>query len=175
MDFDFDVGFNNIEYKVEEEIINILKNKFDKIDLILEILNSRENKSIIDEINNGYNILFSSNGLYNMYIIRMEEIKNFNLVQEYVSGILVNRRTFQLPFEQCPFNTVDLKCINQLIEKYELILFRASLHSNYNIIIYSKSQKLIDTLRGKILKLDNSKFNVENISDLQDCKNFLLV
>ena len=66
MDFDFDVGFNNIEYKVEEEIINILKNKFDKIDLILEILNSRENKSIIDEINNGYNILFSSNGLYNM-------------------------------------------------------------------------------------------------------------
>ena len=58
---------------------------------------------------------------------------------------------------------------------YELILFRASLYSNYNIIIYSKSQKLIDTLSGKILKLYNSKFNVENISDLQDCKNFLLV
>ncbi|MCI9079892.1 MAG: hypothetical protein HFH68_13415 [Lachnospiraceae bacterium] len=175
MDFDFDIGFNNIEYEIEEKIVNLLRDESDEMEIILKIFNSRENKNIIDEINNKYNTLFSLDGLYNTYIIKAKEIKSINLVQEYISCILINRKDFQLPFEQCSFNLVDFKCIKQLIERYELILFRAPIYANYNIIIYSGNKDLIYKLNNKILKLKNYEFFIESINDIEDSRNFLLV
>lgn len=174
MDFDFDIGFNNVRYKIEEKIIDILISRFNKIEVILKIFNSRENKNIIEKIKKEYKILFSADGFYNVYITEIKEIKKAGLVQEYISGILVNRRDFQLQFEHCSFDTADLKFIKQMTEKYDLILFRASIYANYNIIIYSNNGNLINKLNDKILKLNNNQFNVENINSLENPGNFLL-
>ncbi len=175
MDFDFDIGFNNIEYKIDEKIVYILKKEFNKIDLILEIFNSSQNKSIIDKINNEYNILFSIKGVYNIYIIEMKEVKNINLIKKHISGFLVNRINPQFPYKPCSFDIIDLKCIKELTEKYELLLFRTPIYANYNIIIYSNSEKLVDNFKDKILKLNNNEFNIENLNNLLDSRNFLLV
>lgn len=175
MDFDFDIGFNNIEYKIEEKIWDIIKDEFDKIEIIIKIFNSMENKNIFDKINSEYNVLFSLDGLYNMYIIKIKEIKNINLIQKYICGILINEKNFPLSFGKCSFNPVDLKCIKQLTEKYELILFKVSIYSNYNIAVYSNDKNLIDNFNNKILNIKNSGFNIENIDDFKDSRNFLLV
>jgi len=62
-----------------------------------------------------------------------------------------------------------------LTERRELLLFRAPIYVNYNIIIYSNSEKLIDNLNNKIHKLNNNEFNTESISSLLGLRNFLLV
>lgn len=175
MDFDFDIGFNNIEYKIEEKILDTIKDEFGKIDIIIEIFNSRENKNIIDKINREYNILFSLDGFYNIYIAELKEIKSINFIQEYIYGVLLNEKNFPVSFGQCSFNPVDLKCIKQLAEKYGLILFKVPIYANYNIVVYSSNENFIDKFSDNILNLKNSIFNIENIDNFENLKNFLLV
>lgn len=175
MDFDFDIGFNNIEYKIEEKILDIIKDEFGKIDIIIRIFNSRENKNIIDKINREYKVLFSLDGFYNIYIAELKEIKSIDFIQEYIYGVLLNEKNFSVLFGQCSFNPVDLKCIKQLAEKYELILFKVPIYANYNIVVYSSNENFIDKFSDNILNLKNSIFNIENIDNFENLKNFLLV
>ncbi len=160
MDFDFDIGFNNIKYKIEEKILDIIKDEFGKIDIIISIFNSRENKNIIDKINREYEVLFSLDGFYNIYIAELKEIKSINFIQEYIYGVLINEKNFSVSFGQCSFNQVDLKCIKQLAEKYELILFKVPIYANYNIVVYSSNENFIDKFSDNILNLKNSIFNI---------------
>lgn len=88
---------------------------------------------------------------------------------------MLNEKNFSVLFGQCSFNPVDLKCIKQLAEKYELILFKVPIYANYNIVVYSSNKNFIDKFSDNILNLKNSIFNIENIDNFENLKNFLLV
>lgn len=174
MDYDFDIGLNNLEYNFEKQLINCLKDEFKRIEIVIEILNSRGNKSIIEKIEKSYNILFSSIGLQNTYIIKFEDIEQFDFIQEYICGILLDENDIEKSFKEYSFNPADLKCIQGLIEQVKLLIFRVQLYANSNIMLYSKEEKLINMINGKILELKNDNFEIQNIVDFKDSKNFLL-
>lgn len=88
LDFDFDIGLNNLEYNFEEKLISCLKNEYSRI--VIEILNSQANKSIIEKIEREYNILFSSVGIYNIYVISFSNIEEISFIQKYILCILLD-------------------------------------------------------------------------------------
>lgn len=79
-----------------------------------------------------------------------------------------------MSFEQYSFNPVDLKCIMGLIGQVRLLIFRVPLYANYNIMIYSKDEQLINMVNTKILELKNDDFDIQNIREFRDEKNFLV-
>lgn len=175
LDFDFDIGLNNIEYDFEKQLINSLKNEYNQIEIVIKILNSKVNKSIIEKVERGYNILFSSVGINNIYIIKFDDIEKINFIQEYICGILIDKNDIEIPFERYSFNPIDLKCIMELIERVKLLIFRIPLYANYNIMLYSKEEQLVNVINTKILELKNDNFDIENIMDFKDSKNFLQI
>ena len=151
IDFDFDIGFNNIEYNIEERIINMLKEEFGEIEIIVKVSNSYENRNIIKRIEERYNILFSVAGACNLYIIRLEDIGDMCFLHNNIYGILLGERYFPISFEEKVFDLIDLKSIQTLIENFSLIMLRVPLFSNYNVMLYSKQEKMIDMISKKIL------------------------
>lgn len=165
IDSDFGTGFNNIGYNFEWEILNILRSMFNEIRVVIKIYNSKENRSIIQKAEKEYNILFSSEGIYNIYIIGIKGTEDINSIQKYVDTILADGNDNIELFRQCSFEAVDLKCIFQMSGQYGLVLSRVPFFANYNIMLYSKTEDTIDKINGKILELKSKELNIENITD----------
>ncbi|MBD5134541.1 MAG: hypothetical protein HDT39_01050 [Lachnospiraceae bacterium] len=140
MDYDFDIGLNNLQHNFEKQLVNCLNDKFKRIEIVIKIFNSRGNKSIIEKIEKSYNILFSYIGLHNTYIIKFENIEEIDFIQEYICGILLDENDIEMSFEQYSFNLADLKCIQGLTEQVKLLIFRVPLYANSNIMLYSKDK-----------------------------------
>lgn len=87
-------------------------------------------------------------------------------IHGYICGILLDEKDIEMSFEQYSFNPADLKCIQGLIEQVKLLIFRVPLYANYNIMLYSKDEKLVNMINGKILELKNDNFDIQNIVDI---------
>lgn len=175
IDFDFDIGFNNMEYNIEERMINMLKEEFSEIKIMVKIFNSYENSDIIKRIEETYNILFSGKSIWNFYIIELDDIEDINFLYENICGILLGEKDFSLSFDKKEFDFIDLKSIQMLIEEFSLIILRVPIFSNYNVMLYAKKEETIDTINKRILEWNSDEFDIESIPDIKDPKNFLFV
>lgn len=174
IDSDFDIGFNNIEYKIEEKLMNMLREQFKKIELIMMVSNTKDNEKIIDKIEKEFDLSLSLKGFYNSYIVRLENINDVNFYKKYICGILLDGKGFSSSFDKRSFNLIELKFIQRLIEDYKLVILRVPLFANYNMMLYSKQEELIDEMNNKILKLKKHEFDIENMEHIESPRNFLL-
>lgn len=175
VDFDFDIGFNNVEYNIEEKIINILEKEFGEIKILIKIYNSYENSNIIKTIEEKCNIVFSMDGVWKYYIIRLDNIEDIRFFDEDVCGILCGQEDSLLVFEEEGFDFSDLTSLQKIIDKFRMVMLRVPIYSNYNLMIYSKQKAMVDIISDRILDLKSDKFDIENISEVNNSQNFLLV
>ena len=155
--------------------MNILKESFDEIKIMIKIFNSYENTNTIKNIQERCKILFSVEGVWNFYIIRLDNIEDIKFLHKDICGILIGQEDSSILFEEKGFDFADLKSIQILIEKFNLIILKVPIFSNYNVMLYSKQKEIIDRINKRILELNSNEFDIENISNINDSKNFLLV
>lgn len=164
-DYDFDIGFNNLEYDFEENLLNEIKNNYKDIYIIVKLFNPKNDYQIVQEIESNYNIVFSSTDNQGIYIIKFKENNNLFFIKKYVYGYLICKNSKNIQFSRYTYNSNDLKFIQELVNQVDIVVYRIPLYSNYNLIIYSKKNNIINDLIHEVLKLSSNNLNITYMNE----------
>lgn len=143
---EYNIGFNNIDFMYEKELINIfmkeemyliIRPKY-QVDDISQVY-SLFNKDSKDYIENNYSVIFKDLSKIPTYIIKIESVEEVSSLKDYIYGYLFNpikNNDIQLN-DIISFN--NLMVLDLLMDIWEIIIFRSTLYSNYNLTIYTRA------------------------------------
>lgn len=164
IDSDFDLGFNNLSFNFEEELLDVLCNKYTKTYLIVKVMNHNNNFNIIRKIEREYKIFLLSNKVQNLYLIEFEEREQLSFLNRYIQGYLFQTENNSNYFHEKSFN-IDLKYISEIISNGNTLIYRVPIFSNYNLMIYSMDLRTCNCISMQIEKFISENIELSYIQD----------
>ena len=171
IDSDFNIGFNNIEYNFEEKFIQRILSDFE-VFLLINMPKSCDAQKLVRDIEKRDCMIMNLNN--NSLIIKLDCIGTFLCLEKYVKGIFCGIKNKKTLSEEYLYNALDLNDMQKLMAMVEIFIIRVPIFANYNLMLCSDKQEKIDMAKSIIFELEDSNFQVEDIRECGNSRNFLL-
>lgn len=140
IDLDFEIGINNLENNIENILLQHLTDNNKEIYIMLRVSNPKDDYRTVFHIEHNHDIVFSQCLSQNIYIIKYNTEYDFSIIKNYISGYLFNNNNDDLEINQRFYSIMDLKNIQNLLENFDILMFRTPVYVNYNLTFYSKNK-----------------------------------
>lgn len=182
IDYDFQTGFNNFGILYEKEFISTFT--IDQNDVYLIVRPTVYTKDFSDlsmlfndrseeYIEFKYNVVYKNLDKIPTFIVKLENINQLTLLNEYIYGYLINT----IENKQITLNKTtsfyELEVLNNLMDIYELVILRTPLFDNYNLTIYTRCEDTLKVRNKLISYVEKMKIELQEKIDINNNKNLL--
>lgn len=145
-DSDFEMGFNNFDSSIERNLIYDYLAQSEEIYCIVAHLKGKRNASDYplfnnkspDYIEDNYQILYKGNSEVTEYIVKIHHKSELERLEDFIIAYFISPEESQqttFPDKITPLEDIDK--INCYTQKFKLVVSRAKLYANHNLVIYS--------------------------------------
>lgn len=139
-DYDYDIGFNNCEINIEEQIIEESLKNYD-VFYLLRTDNIKEFDSINDlSVYSKDNICITKCSNENLQSF-------FRKLNKSICGYLFSPKGKSVDIVSFYYNAIDLSSWQNIADIFEIALLRVPIYANYNLMLCAKEAVRIDRLR----------------------------